>query len=238
MESLQYEVLKKTMGTTYLYLIEDEQLFTIKSKTRRSTIFRCKNRNCDNTVRIIDNICKRKKHSDHDLKDKGENEYVELKLEILLKNKLIQNLYNNKTIIEILKENNLPVTSMWRYKLQRLKEKLTSRKTKKINTSKAKPNSIDKFSSTKNNISNNDLWTCSIIPSNNKTSELDSTCNIARDALSVSNSSNDLNMCSDSYSNSSDSCSTDFNTNEPLENFQIKTIFIKNHPRINNCTKK
>lgn len=263
MASLQYEILKKQSSTMYLYLIEDKQLFTMKIKTNRGAVFRCKNRKCHNTVQIIDDICTRKEHNAHHFEDKGEEEYIETKLEIALKDILLQNLYKKKRITEILSENGLPTTTKLKYKLHRLKKKLTPKKMK--NASKIRQKSINKVNSTKENNENNDLWTCSIIPKNQKEnksstleSELSSTNTVLQSAWNTLYPANDLNQYSDSRSvsshvstqsastsdssdinnvnnlNSGDSCSEGFDLNDSLAKFQIEAIFVKNHKRIDN----
>lgn len=149
-------------------------------------------------MQIIDNICKRKTHNAHKIEDKSENEYVELKLEIVLKNKLIQNLYSEKTIKEILSENNLPTTHVWQYKLYRLKNKLTPRKVVSKTKPKPKPKPNDKNSTKKKN-SDNDLWTCEILPNNNRKIVLNSS-NYTTQNVICNYPIDDSDQCSDNYS--------------------------------------
>lgn len=189
MESLQYEIIKKQCGTTYLYLIEDSQLFTVKSGAENNVIYRCKNRSCNNIVQVIDGFCKRRKHNPHHEKDGGESEYVNLKLEVTLKDKLIQNLNFHKGITEILRENNMPNNSIWHSKLYRLKMKLTQKSGKKRCSSKIITKSIDKlqtvhaFDGDPNKA--NSEWTCSIIT--NQTSQNKNTFNALQNELISTN---------------------------------------------------
>lgn len=166
MTSLQYEILKKQCGTTYLYVVEDQQLYTIKAKSKRGTIHQCKNRKCKNRVQIINDICKRKLYNPHHEKDEGQEAYFKLKLEIILRNHLIQNLYTNKTIPEILLENDIPKIPKWEHILYRLRNKLTP----KMFTRKNYVKSTDKTKSAKLNNKIHNQWNYITI-TNNKNHE-------------------------------------------------------------------
>lgn len=132
MKSLKYELIKKPSGCTYLYLIDDKQLFTVKSIQKKSIIYRCRNRACNNTLQVKNDICIRKQHTNHHEDDDGENGYFELKMEVIVRQKLVENLYNKKSITEILSENNIPSTLNWQHRLYRLKKKLIKENTTKI----------------------------------------------------------------------------------------------------------
>lgn len=113
MESLKFEMLKKK-SSTYLYLFNDEQLYTIDKKRKEHTTYRCKNRKCHNTLKIKNGICIRLQHTTHHEEDGGEVEYINLKKEINWANNLD---LNGESAASFLRKNNLPSTSKWRQKL-------------------------------------------------------------------------------------------------------------------------
>lgn len=241
MEILNYEIVQKQCGTAYLYVLEDEQLFTKKEKSNRGTIYRCKNRSCGNRVQIIDNVCKRKIKSAHNENCGGKKEYMALKLEICLREKLIQNLFKRKSVTEILKENDIPNTSI-KNKLYRLRCKLTPKKKNNIKSESTANSECE--------TGNENTWSIIYIPKNtcqeeNKNhleTELASTSNVLEEW-------NVLNQCIDNEQSSEASISNEnfitesntINSNDkhnipPLDPIiEIDAIFFKRHKIIHNC---
>lgn len=146
-------------------------------------------------------------------------------------NAQIHDFYSGKPITEILIENNLPVISPWKYQLHRLKNKLKTKKMEKTNNFTQKPKSINQSKSTKNNTSDNDLWTCTIIPKNYNEINVNSTNNI-QNTLNVSNPT-------DNFKQRSDTCS--ISTKDYVPNATTSatatTEIINDQNLSNNCPK-
>lgn len=215
---MEYEIINNTKFE-YLYLIEDKQLYTAKSSSKNATIYRCKNRDCNNRLRVKNNICERKVHVTHHENDGGEKEYTELKTEIMLMKKIEENLDNKKSIVVILAENNVPFSVDLQHKLYRYRNKLLKNNEPQIENNENIDNTTTKREisqqKVKNqgdsnilqnvfNVSNDSEQNTNFSDSTNyqlnfdieqipRNSNLNATNNILQNVLSVSNKNNGQN---------------------------------------------
>lgn len=119
---MEYEFITTNTKFTYLYLVEEKQLYLKNTETTNGVIFRCKNRDCKRRVQIKNNICEKLNDFNHHEKDGGEDEYIKLKNLVFLENEITNN--SNSSIKELFIKNNIPITTDSLHKLYRLKKKL------------------------------------------------------------------------------------------------------------------
>lgn len=180
MASLNYEFITNFYGYVYVYVFELKQFYEKNVSHPSATNYRCKYRKCHNSIKIVNNICTSVNNTPHKkfcIKNWGEKKYNEMKFETFITKKIKED--PEKSMDQILKENNIKVKKSLKHKLYRIRLLLTDPdgnksksnkpmvKNKKSKQEKLKENIVPNENSI-SSVQNNDYQQHTKIPHSNQ----------------------------------------------------------------------